>query len=608
MARRLVHRGPDDGRLVLLSTSTGDFRCLPADAVAHPEEGHRFDLGFAFRRLKIIDLSERAAQPMFGADNETCIVFNGEIYNYLELRTELRGRGRVFRTDSDTEVLLAIYEMDGVRGFERLNGMFALAIWDSRKRRLVLARDRFGIKPLYYAATDDAFVFGSEIKALFCHPSLRRAIDAQSLAEHFTFQFPLGDRTLFRGVRLVEPGTYMVLADGKLSAHEFWRLRYQPRSALRLQDAAAELRARLEAALTRQLRSDVPVGTFLSGGMDTGAIASLAGRAIRPLHSFTAGFNTQGLSGLEGFFDERPEARALAAHLGTEHHETEIIPTDLLRLIPRVAWHVEDPRVGISHQIYSVARDTRREVTVVMSGTGGDELFAGYPWRYRPVMEGTAADFSNRLYRVWSRLRDEAGRARLLSARAQQESGSAATPRQAFQSMLARHPEGDPLDRALFFEAATFLQGLLLVEDRLTMAHGVEARVPLLDNDVVDLLLELPATMKFDGNETKIVLKQAVAGLVPADVLTRRKQGFTPPEATWMRRHSGNAIQDLLLHDRSLDRGWFEPAGVRDILDEHMSGLADHRFLIWSLMMFEWTNRLFIDGDGGECPDVSYPA
>jgi asparagine synthase (glutamine-hydrolysing) len=593
MGQLLVHRGPDDAGTLYLDTATGRYaRSNRTDAAEFSA-----DLALTFRRLKIIDLSERGAQPMSNADGSLWIVFNGEVYNYIELRAEFEAAGRRFRSQSDTEVLLAVYEAYGPAGFQRLNGMFAAAIWDQQNRRLVLLRDRLGIKPLYYSWAGQDLVFGSEIKALLCHPKTRRALDPFALSEYLTFHFPLENRTLFKDVYMLEPGTYAICEDGRLQTFLYWRMTFGSSPYGSVDEAAEALRPVLKAVLNRQIRSDVPIGTYLSGGMDTGAISALVAPALRPFHTFTCGFNTQGMDGLETYFDERADAAALAQQLGTIHHEEEVVSSDLMTLTPEVMWHLEDPRVGISHQIYKLARLVRQNVTVVLSGTGGDELFAGYPWRYTPIIGVTDPKvFAKRFYDVWARICTDELRGQLLSSRVQQGLDGW-TPRQSFEQEIETYIGDGPLHAALAFEARNFLQGVLLVDDKLTMAHSIEGRVPLLDNEVVDFVTALPSEMKFDGTQTKIVLRKALRGILPDKVINRRKQGFTPPEATWMRTSSRAWIESVLLSNRSLERGLFERHTVERIIADHMSGEANHRFLLWSLLCIEWAHRLFFEGD-----------
>src|SRR5215813_3188703 len=593
MGQRLVHRGPDDAGTVYLDTATGRY----ARSNGRDARELSADLALTFRRLKIIDLSKRGAQPMSNADGSLWIVFNGEVYNYIELRAELEAAGRRFRSQSDTEVLLAVYEAYGTAGLQRLNGMFAAAIWDQRNRHLVLLRDRLGIKPLYYSWAGQELVFGSEIKALLCHPKTTRALDPFALSEYLTFHFPLQNRTLFKDIYMLEPGTYALCDGGWLQTFSYWRMTFGSSPHRSVDEAAEALRPVLKTVLNRQTRSDVPLGTYLSGGMDTGAISALVAPTLKPLHTFTCGFNTGGMVGLETYFDERADAAALAQQLGTVHHEEEVESSDLVTLTPEVVWHLEDPRVGISHQIYKLARLVRQSVTVILSGTGGDELFAGYPWRYTPIIGVTDPKvFAKRFYDVWARICTDELREQLLSSQVQQRL-SGWTPRQSFQQELEIYIGDGPLHAALAFEARNFMQGVVLVDDKLTMAHSVEGRVPLLDNELVDFVTSLPPEMKFDGRQTKIVLRNALRGILSDEVIDRRKQGFTPPEATWMRTSSRAWIESVLLSNRSLERGLFERRTVERIIADHMNGDANHRFLLWSLLCIEWLHRLFFEGD-----------
>lgn len=585
--RLIRHRGPDDEKLLFINSQSG--------RAAHDlEDG---DIGLGFRRLAILDLTSNAAQPMSSPDGTLHLVYNGEVYNYQELRQELEAQGYAFKSRSDTEVILALYQAQGEAAFARLNGMFAIALWDQKAHRLVLARDRMGIKPLYYAFAGDSFIFGSEIKALMAYPGVRRAIDPTALIQHFTFHFQMGERTLYAGIQQLESGTFAVVDDQGLRSERFWDLRFNVRQRP-LQDAAHELREVIEAAVLRQIRSDVPVGSFLSGGMDTGAITALAHRNIDELHTFTCGFNTDGMEGDERFFDERPESRALAKRLNTTHHEREVEPGDLSKLLPHVAWHLEDPRVGISYQILAMAETVRETLPVVLSGTGGDELFGGYPWRYDQIIGiNDPSQFDDAYYGIWNRILPEARHAEFFSASVLNNTEEP-SPRVAFDRMMDRCTTNDPLHRALFFDTHTFLQGVLSVDDKLNMAHSVESRVPFLDNEVVDLMSTIASDYKYANATTKIVLKEALKGILPDEVINRRKQGFTPPDRTWYRGPSLAYIKSLILSERALDRGWFQPDAVSALLDEHLSGKANHRFLIWSLMMFETLNRQFIDGDG----------
>lgn len=552
-------------------------------------------VGLGHQRLSIIDLSPRGRNPMTNEDGTVRIVFNGEIYNHKDLRPDLKLRGHVFRSETDTEVIIHLYEELGPECVERLNGMFAFALWDERKRRLLLARDRFGVKPLYYTVIGNTLAFASEVKAFLALPDFRVAPDPFALAEHFTFQNTFGARTFFDGVKLLEAGHYLLCEAGRIQTRQYWDLRFQPEPDVSLQDWAHILREEFEAAVSRQLMSDVPLGTYLSGGMDTGAISAVATRHIPDMHTFTCGFDLpEDASDLEQHFDEREESRRLARDLGTIHHELGLGPDAMAQVLPKVVWHLDEPRVGISYQVYQTAEMIRRHVTVVLSGVGGDELFAGYPWRYEALLSTNENDFEAEYYRLWTRFLTDDEKRSLFTSDIQRTLGDFSTF-DSFRAALAGGRDHDRLHRALYFDFKTFLNGLLLVDDKLSMAHSVEARVPFLDNKLVDLVSRIPSELKFQNGESKIVLKQAMQGLLPEETLRRRKQGFTPPDQSWYKRESLAYLRDLILGDRALARGYFQPEAVRRILDDHLNDRRNHRFLIWSLACFEWWNRLFVD-------------
>jgi asparagine synthase (glutamine-hydrolysing) len=573
MCDLLVHRGPDDQGYLA-----------------------RGPIALGHRRLSIIDLSARARNPVESEDGRFVMVANGEIYNHRELRRELEAKGHRFRSDTDTEVVLHLYEEEGEAGVERLNGMFAWAIWDESRRELVLARDRFGVKPLYHARVGDCVAFASEVKAFLALPGFEARADPVGLAEHFAFQNTFGDRTLFAGVSLLPAGEILHLdADGS-RRRRYWDLRFEPDDAGTAEGWAAGLRERFELSVERQLMSDVPLGSYLSGGMDTGSIAAVASRALPGLHTFTCGFQLPaGHSELEAFFDERAESHRLAGALGTVHHELELGPDAMEPALPAVVWHLDEPRVGISYPVHYTAAMIRRHVTVVLSGVGGDELFAGYPWRYRPLLDGSDSGFEARLCRAACRLLPPERLKRLFTRDFWREIGDFSVLDSVRTVMSGCPPDAEALHRALYFDFKTFLNGLLLVDDKLSMAHSVEARVPFLDNDFVDYARRVPAGLRMDGELGKLILRRAMAGLLPEAVLARRKQGFTPPDRTWYKGSSLPYVRELVLGRRALARGYFEPAALEEILSEHLTDRLDHRFLIWSLMCFEWWNRLYVD-------------
>ena len=567
----LTHRGPDDAGVFV--------------------DG---GIGLASRRLAILDLSPAGHQPM--RSNGLVLVYNGEIYNFRELASELAREGHAFASHSDTEVVLAAYAEWGDAFLERLDGMFALAIWDAPRGRLLLARDRFGVKPLYYAVDGDRLLFASEIKALL-EAGIRRRVSSEALVEYFTFQNVLSDRTLFDGVRILPAGHTLTAGDGDVRVNEYWDLVFEPDESVRPEEWVEEIRARFADAVTRQLVSDVPVGSYLSGGIDSASIVSFASKQIPRLMTFTGGFDLSSVTGLELVFDERADAEAVASACRSEHYEMVMHAGDMAWVLPELVWHLEDLRVGMSYQNHYIARLASKFVKVALAGTGGDELFAGYPWRYA-VVDGVddPAAFDRVYYEYWSRLVPDSERPRFLSDAILADVGSQ-SPFEAYRSVIERVDDRDPIEKALYFETKTFLHGLLVVEDRVSMAHSLEVRVPFLDNALVDLARRIPAGLKHRPGESKPLLRDAMCGLLPPTILEKPKQGFSPPDKSWYSGPSITPIRDLLLDPRTLERGYFRPEYVRNVLDEHVSGRSDHRLLIWSLLCFEWWNRLFIDGE-----------
>ncbi len=572
MCDLIRHRGPDDSGL----WASGSV------ALGH-------------RRLAIIDLSPHGRNPMPNEDETVWLTCNGEIYNYKDLRSDLVKRGHRFRSETDTEVIIHLYEEKGPACVKELNGMFAFAIWDSRRQTLLLARDRFGVKPLYYTLLGNTLAFASEVKAFLALPDFKVCPDLFGLAEHFTFQNTFAERTLFKGVKLLMAGHYLLCRDGQTRTQPYWDLDFQPEPNRSVDDWATGLRERFDSAVTRQLMSDVPLGTYLSGGMDTGSITAVAARQISGMHTFTCGFQLpEGASELEQFFDERDESYRLDRLFGTIHHEIKLGQDAMAQVLPAVVWHLDEPRVGISYQIYYMAEIIRRHVTVVLSGVGGDELFAGYPWRYEPILGLENGSFESTCYQLWTRLLTDKERAKLFTSTVNRALGDF-SPFESFRSVLRPVRKADPLHQALYFDFKTFLSGLLIVDDKLNMAHSVEGRVPFLDNDLVDYVSRIPSHFKLQEGQGKFVLRQAMRNLLPAETILRRKQGFTPPDRTWYKGESLTYIRDLILGPRALERGYFEPGALQEIIEDHLQNRRDHRFLIWSLMCFEWWNRLFVD-------------
>jgi len=569
----IAHRGPDD-------------------------QGIHLDgpLGLAHRRLAIIDLSPAGRGPMSNEDKTVWLTYNGEIYNFRDLRRLLAARGHVFASHCDGEVLVHGYEEWGLGLLERLNGIFAFAIWDARERRLFLTRDRFGAKPLYYREHPDRLVFASEAKAILAYDDEPARLSLPALGEYLTFQNIYTEQTLFDGIRLLEPGTWLQLGADGFRTRARW---FDPMPSPGTTDErgiAEELGAILQRAVHRQLVADVPVGAYLSGGMDSASLVTLAARRIPHIHTFTAGFDMFDADPLELAADEREDAEIVAREVGTEHYEVVLHAGDMRRVLPQLVWHLEDLRAGTCYQNFYAARLASRFVKVVLAGTGGDELFAGYPWRYSLVMDvRDRASFADAYYHYWCRLLDDNARRGAFTDDAWGEVAST-NPKHRFEEIYAHLPDLPAVDLALYFEQRTFLHALLVVEDKLSMAHSMEARVPFLDHELVDFSLRIPGALKCSGPEGKRLLRQAARGFLP-DVLTdKRKQGFSPPDRSWYQGRNLEYVREILLDRMTLSRGILEPGFIESTINAHADGSSDHRLLIWSLLCLEWWQRLFIDG------------
>ena len=602
------------------------------DAVAHrgPDgEGHHTDgpLGFGHRRLAIIDLSPAGRQPMATEDGRFLLSYNGEVYNFRELRTELQAAGYHFRSRTDSEVVLKAFAAWGTAALSRFNGMFALALWDRAERRLLLARDRFGIKPLYYAMLGDTLLFGSEVKALLAYPQMAAQLDPEGLVEYLTFQNFFTDRTLFAGVRLLPPGSALQVAVGDTdvgSIERYWDFRFrEPDGPLDEREYIEDIDLLFRQAVNRQLVSDVDIGAYLSGGVDSGSITALAARQLPSICSFTCGFDLNSASGVELGFDERGSAELMSYLFKTQHYEMVLKAGDMERVLPRLSRHLEEPRVGQCYPNFYVAELASKFVKVVLSGAGGDELFGGYPWRYyRAVVNRDFDDYIDRYYSFWQRLVPN-GKMRQILAPLWPEVAHVST-RDIFRSVFSEHandlrrPE-DYVNHSLYFEAKTFLHGLLVVEDKLSMAHGLETRVPFLDNDLVDFAMQVPAKLKLgnltevirlDENEPggkrdryftrtregKLLLRKAMARYLPPQIAEREKQGFSAPDASWFKGESIEYVRRKLYHGPARIYEFMDPVAVQALIDEHLEGRQNRRLLIWSLLNLETWCEEFLGG------------
>jgi asparagine synthase (glutamine-hydrolysing) len=603
MAGAIAHRGPDD-------------------------EGTWTDgaIGLASRRLAVIDLSPRGHMPMASLDGTRHIVYNGEIYNFQALRASLERDGHRFRSDSDTEVILELYARDGIDAIAQLRGMFALALWDAPRRRLVLARDRLGKKPLFYCRTERMVVFGSEPKALLQDPEVPSEADPEALALFLGLGYVPGPWSAFRGLRKLPPAHVAVIEDGTLTERQYWTLQYRPKRRESEEVLVEELRARLREAVRLRLISDVPVGALLSGGVDSSAVvATMCQEFSGQVKTFCIGFD-------EARYDERAHAEAVARHLGTAHR-TLVVRPDAAAVLDRLVWHYNEPFADSSAvPSMAVSELARSEVTVALNGDGGDEAFIGYE-RYLAlaaasrldrlpagVRRGLAAagewlptgqpkSFSHRLRRFldalprtpagrwsqWTGVFDREARAGLMTTAFAAAAG-AGDAETLVARLFAASGTDDLVETAVRADVMLYLPDDLLVKmDIASMAHSLEVRSPLLDQEIVEFAASLPVEFKLRGRTLKYLLKRAMEGVLPPQILTRGKMGFGVPIDRWFRHELRELAYDTLLDSRAASRGLLRPEAVRRYLDEHVAGRAHHHHRLWALLMLELWHRTFID-------------
>ena len=588
----------------------------PDDQGVHVEPG----VGIGMRRLSIIDLST-GQQPIRNEDGTIWVVFNGEIYNYRELRQQLEAEGHRFYTSSDTETIVHAYESWGEQAFERLRGMFGIALWDRPRRTLLLARDRAGIKPLHYAERGGRLYFGSEIKSLLSAGAVEPELDLEALDHYLSFLYAPGDRAMFKGVRKLPPGHLLRWRDGRAEVRRYWRIAEQETFDGTVEEAATALRGILADAVRSHMMSDVPLGAFLSGGVDSSVVVGLMAEASpRPVQTFSIGFD-------EPQFDELEHARAVADRFGTEHHEFVVRP-DGLAILDRLVAHFDEPFADSSAiPTWYVSEIARRHVTVVLSGDGGDELFGGYD-RYLPHPRVAQFDRlpipgARRIAAAVSPLLPHGMTGKnFLRHVAQDDNGRyldaiaffhaderaalySADVRRALRGWNAEHTLSERLtqfgrlpahSRMMKLDFETYLpEDVLTKVDRMSMAHSIESRVPLLDNRVIDFAATLPPGFKIHNGRRKHVLKDAVRDLLPASILDRRKQGFGVPLGVWFRGGLAGIFSDVLASPRTRQRGYFEPAFVDRLVQEHMTGRRDHTLRLWQLLMLELWHRQYLD-------------
>ena len=607
MCQAIIHRGPDDHGVMIKNGAV-----------------------LGMRRLSIIDLVS-GHQPISGEDGSVTIVFNGEIYNFLELYPLLKSRGHVFQTHSDTEAIVHAYEEFGPSCVDHLRGMFAFAIWDDRQQKLFLARDRVGKKPLYYTVTDrGTFVFGSELKSLLVHPEVKRKINLAALDAYLTLGYVPDSQCIFQDIHKLPPGHHLTFADNRVITEKYWDFNFNPDLSMTREDYIHGLRELLDDAVRLRLISDVPLGAFLSGGIDSSTIVGLMARHMgQPVKTFSIGFH-------EDSYNELKYARLTAKKFATDHHEFFVTP-EICDVVDELVWHLDEPFADQSAiPTYMVSKLAREHVKVVLSGDGGDELFAGYT-RYvidrkrrgfgllpRVIREGIMQPLSEKLphstlgrnyihnvaldpvnryldsVSVFTGLNKQL----LYTSDFKKQLGTDGGVLAEFREYAAKVQTGDPLDQLLHIDSKTYLPGDILTKvDRMSMAVSLEARVPLLDHKLIEFVMRIPASMKMSSLETKYIFKQAVKDLVPPEILTRSKQGFGVPMHQWLNDQLKDRMRDTLNGLQARQREYVDPHYLNVLLDEHERGRRDHSPALWSLFMLELWHRTFVDQPGN---NISY--
>ena len=608
MNRQITHRGPDDEGLFV-------------DA----------NVGIAMRRLSIIDVKS-GHQPLSNETGDVWIVYNGEVYNHGDSRKDMEARGHVYRTHSDTESIVHLYEEYGRDCVQHLRGMFAFVIWDQRRRVLFGARDRLGIKPFYYRHQDGTLLFGSEIKALLAYPGVNPEFNRSILGEYLAFGYTSGPDTMFSGIRKLMPGHWFELDEtGDWRSGQYWDLQVAPDDGSLPEKHYIDMyRAGLEQAVSSHLMSDVPLGVFLSGGVDSSAVAALTKRVREePVETFSVGYE-------EAAFSELGYAQEVATHIGTQHHEVRVSRKEFFDTLPSLIWHEDEPIVWPSSvALYFVARLARERVTVVLTGEGSDETLGGYGryartlWNtradsvYRSVTPGllrrqvrgaiqsefTGAKQRRRLEHTFLGRDGEhwesfyfdnfysafpsVEQADLLTGEAREAAGSPYSSAMGYWE----NSSGDLLHRMLYTDIKTYLVELLMKQDQMSMAASIESRVPFLDHVLVEQAMRIPTKYLLKGLSGKMILKRALEDLLPRDVLYRKKMGFPTPWARWLQGDQLNEAEQMLTSDRGVARGLFQPEALHRIFAEHRKKQRDHTDRIWRLMNLELWHRVFVDAE-----------
>jgi len=604
MCKVIRHRGPDDEGLYVEK-----------------------NVGLGMRRLNIIDLVT-GHQPIHNEDKTVWVIYNGEIYNFQELREELEKNGHHFYTQTDTEVIVHLYEEMGSQCVTKFNGMFGFCLWDKKKNLLFLARDRLGVKPLHYAQVNNQFIFGSEIKSILVHPNVQREIDLPSLSKYLTFEYIPAPHTIFKEIKKLPPGHIMTVnIDGQIKVEQYWDVSFRHDEKIRSEeDYCEELLSLLRASVKRRLISDVPLGVFLSGGIDSSTVTALMSKlAPGQVKTFSIGFEDKS-------FDESTYARQVAQYIGTSHYEDILSPNKMLELVPTIAEILDEP-LGDASIIptYLLSQFTRKHVTVALGGDGGDELFAGYPtyqahrlanfyekiphiirekliekaimglpvstanisldFQAKKFISGISYSPEVRNY-IWLGSFTPPEKKRLLS----KEICDILKDGDSFEDIKAYLTKSDCLcllDRLLYLDMKFYLQEDILAKvDRASMANSLEARVPFLDYTFVEFVAKLPPNLKLKGLTTKYILKKAVKDLLPKGIAGRKKKGFGIPIAKWFKKELKEFVLDVFAEDKIKQQGFFNYSYIKRLLDDHFEGRRDNRKQLWTLLVFElWYDR-----------------
>jgi asparagine synthase (glutamine-hydrolysing) len=614
-------------------TSLGIIKAMTNKIAHRGPDGEGFyveeNIALGHRRLAILDTSALGSQPMESKNGEWVVVFNGCIYNYLELKSQLKSKGHSFVSTTDTEVISEGLAAYGVSFFEKFDGMFAIAAWHKPTKTLYLSRDRYGVKPLYYWLNGKTILFASEIKAFMAHPEFKVELNLDALNEYFTFQNLFDYQTLFKGVTMLPPANTVKIDTSDVHGikhSSWWNYDFsETDETMTFDDAKNETERLLKNAVAKQMIADVPVGSYLSGGMDSGSLTAIASKHVKRLTTFTAGFDMSSVTGVEANYDERRDAELMANYFKTEHYEQVINAGDLSWSLPRVVYHLEDLRVGMSYPNYYISRLASKFVKVCLQGTGGDELYGGYPWRYYRVFQSLdQKSYFENYYGFWQRLVKDESKKDLFTDSVYSNI-NIDNPRKVFENVFTFNkklkyttPE-QHINNSLYFEIKTFLPGLLLVGDKLSMANGLEERFPFLDNDLVNFAQKIPVKHKlgnlqnmkhFDENnlgnkkksyqefdDGKNVLRKAMMDFIPESIVNRKKQGFSAPDESWYRGENANYVKELLLNKKAAYREYLNGEYVEKILDEHINQRINHRLLLWSFMNFEWWCRIFLNNE-----------